>query len=744
MADAGGGLPGLFRRLRKSAYYILLLTGLSTRVRAADPLEDALAKGLLAEEAQHDLKAAVAAYGEAVRLADQQRPTVATALFRLAESQRRLGLTNESTANYLRVIRECPSQTNLVELALKHLPNGAGIAASEGATSSGASAAMTDLQAKIHLNEATLEKLKKLPPDGLPSAMSALYPTGEVNRLLSALNDANQQLAARRTEFGPGNPEIKQIAARIKEIQVQLDQQAKDMMNGLQLALDAQKSAAMQLQKVYSESNLTPGESASSPGVDDETREIDRLRKMLVDSPDLIDRYDAQGGGNRPLINAATKDKAKVLDFLLAQGADVNGLNAGGKTPLYAAAEAGHKRMVERLLKAGADVNKGTSGGVTPLHAAVTAGHRQVTQTLISAGASVSATATVSIAGSAFHGITPLGVAIENGDVGTVELLIKAGADPNARAQEEGPQEPILIATTKHDWATAEALLKLGAKPDLARKDASVLISPGAAPPSRLAELFLKAGVDINEGINGGWTPLHHAAANGWEEYARWLLAHGANPNATARTGQTPLDAALQPTVNASISPSRLHDQLTVVDALIEAKADVNKLNGSGDSPLWVAWKSRSKDAAAKLLAAGANPNQRNSDGYSLLFFNTAMWPKEVDEVYPEFARLLVKYGADPNADGPNGAPLSAAVEKGPDCVKTLLSLGANPNLAAPHGQTPLELVRGHLSPIRGRPGSPNNLPMPVYREIERALLDAGARESDAVEKPEKPAAGIK
>lgn len=60
---------------------------------AADPLTEAFQRRLLAEESQRDLKAAAAAYDEVVRQADSQRELVATALFRRAEVQRRLGRT---------------------------------------------------------------------------------------------------------------------------------------------------------------------------------------------------------------------------------------------------------------------------------------------------------------------------------------------------------------------------------------------------------------------------------------------------------------------------------------------------------------------------------------------------------------------------------------------------------------------------------------------------------------------------
>ncbi len=105
-----------------SLLVLLWLATLPAVAAATDALNEALQRGLLAEEAQRDLPAAAAAYAEAVRAGDDLRAPMATALFRLAESQRRLGQTNEALGHYRRLLREFPDQTNLTSLALRFLP----------------------------------------------------------------------------------------------------------------------------------------------------------------------------------------------------------------------------------------------------------------------------------------------------------------------------------------------------------------------------------------------------------------------------------------------------------------------------------------------------------------------------------------------------------------------------------------------------------------------------------------------
>ena len=58
-----------------------------------------------------------------------------------------------------------------------------------------------------------------------------------------------------------------------------------------------------------------------------------------------------------------------------------------GLTPLHVAAWAGNKKMVQRLLAEGANVNAETNWGETPLHHAVYFGHTEVCELLLAAGA---------------------------------------------------------------------------------------------------------------------------------------------------------------------------------------------------------------------------------------------------------------------------------------------------------------------------------------------------------------------
>src|SRR5262245_1394674 len=82
------------------------ITATGGAVGATNEVAGALQRGLFEEEANHNFQAALQAYQSAVESYDQSRKLAATALFRLAEIYRKLGQTNEATAQYQRLVRD--------------------------------------------------------------------------------------------------------------------------------------------------------------------------------------------------------------------------------------------------------------------------------------------------------------------------------------------------------------------------------------------------------------------------------------------------------------------------------------------------------------------------------------------------------------------------------------------------------------------------------------------------------------
>jgi len=110
-------------------------------------------------------------------------------------------------------------------------------------------------------------------------------------------------------------------------------------------------------------------------------------------------------------------------------------------------------------------------------------------------------------------GFTALHLAVFAGQDETANVLIGQGADVNVRSTGPIAQVPPL--------GTAAFV--------------------GSVP---LARLLLDAGADVNGRGAGGFTALHAAAQNGDADFARELLARGADPDLSNEAGATPADLA--------------------------------------------------------------------------------------------------------------------------------------------------------------------------------------------------------
>lgn len=129
---------------------------------------------------------------------------------------------------------------------------------------------------------------------------------------------------------------------------------------------------------------------AASGGDLEKVETLVKVNPALVNSRDTDPRWGING--QTPLGLAAGYDRKSVVEFLLANKADVNGTNAQGMTPLYCAAADGNKEIVELLLAKKANFLLKSCSGETPLHSAVRNGHKEVVELLLANGADFHAT----------------------------------------------------------------------------------------------------------------------------------------------------------------------------------------------------------------------------------------------------------------------------------------------------------------------------------------------------------------
>jgi ankyrin repeat protein len=151
---------------------------------------------------------------------------------------------------------------------------------------------------------------------------------------------------------------------------------------------------------------------------------------------------------------------------------------------------------------------------------------------------------------------------IDAGDAAAVRELLER--DPSAAEQrDEQGLSPLMRASYRNDAAIAALLHPLDAWDRIMAGESTGLPAPDARSPDGFTPLHLAVfarnraaavalvddGADLDAISTASFaqvTPLGTAAAFGVDEIARLLLERGADPNATADHGFTPLDAAVE------------------------------------------------------------------------------------------------------------------------------------------------------------------------------------------------------
>ena len=193
-------------------------------------------------------------------------------------------------------------------------------------------------------------------------------------------------------------------------------------------------------------------------------------------------------------------DAASVIELLDAHPALVNAKNENGVSAVLLATYFGHREIVEILLARGADLN---------IFDAAAAGDLDRLKTL-------AAEDTELIGSFSPDGFTPLGLATFFGRRDVLDFLLSHGADPNAASKNQMRVTPLHSAVAHRQPEIAVAMV----------------------------ESLLSNGAKVNVSQDGGWTPLHQAAAHGQLEIIKLLLDQKADVNAESDDGSTPLRMA--------------------------------------------------------------------------------------------------------------------------------------------------------------------------------------------------------
>jgi ankyrin repeat protein len=410
----------------------------------------------------------------------------------------------------------------------------------------------------------------------------------------------------------------------------------------------------------------------------------------------------------------------KMVELLVRNHAKVNAANRYGVTPLALAATNGNEAVAEILLRAGANPNAALPEGETVLMTAARSGHAAVVKALVARGAKLNAAET-------WQSQTALmwAAAENHGDVVTV--LVEAGADPNLRSKVLDGMPPLR--------KTAPDVGQQGIHSTFPKGGMTALLFAARQGSGDAIAALARGGVDLNQKDPDGFTPLIFAILNGHYNTAALLVEKGAGIDVTDSSGRTPLFTAVDMNSfeysfnRAPAKPSGTMDAVDLVKFLLAHGANPNarltdrvkpaKYDTAGNpnliagaTPLMKTVSTSDVTLTKVLLAAGADPFIRNAQHSNLLHVAVGLNWRRLGGIGPEpdaidTVKLLLDAGLDINSYNDLGQTVMHAVamrgrggqEEGPntveslDLIKFLKSKGARLDVKDKAGRTPLDVA---------------------------------------------------
>lgn len=435
--------------------------------------------------------------------------------------------------------------------------------------------------------------------------------------------------------------------------------------------------------------------------------EITRL--LLEKRANVVVRSKA---GLTPLISAAAFGMADCVELLIQAGAPVNAANNSGETPLTVAVTEGYAEVVRVLLSKGANINtRFEEDKATPLILCTKSAKMEraaIARLLVNAGAGINATDA--------EGHTSLHYAARNDDEEMLHLLLNVrGIELNVRCT--NGFTPLMEAAETGGVKATEALLTAGADVNVEDKTGKTAID--IADDNEKDEIVsllrekMPSPFAGNKSAAAPKTPPLPTQDEDTEEYSKSKPTPGktiASGNGSARRGST----ATETLVNLlSDTDSAFANRFARISAAIEAGADVNGRNKSGQTALYQACNASDIEAVKWLLNHKADPNFTDAKGHPPLHLSAIDTDTTILALLLDAPGILVD-AADSESWN---ALMYAIANRSVPSVRLLLEKGADPTLALPDGTTPMHLA----SRVSGADNDVDGAP-----DVMRALLDSG------------------
>lgn len=338
------------------------------------------------------------------------------------------------------------------------------------------------------------------------------------------------------------------------------------------------------------------------------------------------------------LAYAIIKEKPEIAEILVKRGAPINvTFDEGASSPLSLSIQNGYVDLVQRMIDRNANVNmviQGIYDGCMPQ--------------------AINEAFPDRICGPDHYSLLQIAIMAKQPKI--VAILLENGADPNYVSKLR--YRPIHLAIRHRQPEALTLLLNRGADPNVIDLWGYaplhyVAFLPNDANAVGYAELLLERGANVDQKIDapiGKFAPLHLAAFNGHVDLVQGLIRRSATVDIEDGQGCTPLWCSINSgiesrdiirgLVQGGAKPNRINrfemvgpppnlyfytpltlaiakNKLEAAKALIENNADVNQMDGNGETPLIVAVNNDNVAAIELLLHYQANPSTKNRLGDS-------------------------------------------------------------------------------------------------------------------------------
>ncbi len=398
---------------------------------------------------------------------------------------------------------------------------------------------------------------------------------------------------------------------------------------------------------------------------------------------------DREGSSFEAALRNCRDNATTMAQLLIDAGGDVNGQNRRGATALMISMRYCVK-AVPFLLERGADPTLADRSGDTPLHQlGGVAPDRldDIVDRLLATGADINQQAR--------SGQTPLIRSLFGGTTRTrvLNALLARGADLNL-GDNAGNTPLHVLASRKRDEGAPAVMVSLidhGAELELKnRKEQTPLVTAVEQGSVEAVRVLIAAGADVNARKARGHTMISGLVSCKEEklEKLKLLAKAGADTSIPIEHGPLPLSQAF--------FGKMYLDCLEPAEVLLAAGADPNQRDNNGAAPIHsiASWSVKDPNDALTLLRKhGADTDIRNQQGMTALLL-TARYGTSIRTM-----ERLLSHGADPGARDADGNTLLHAAamnskEGNLERYNWVLTLGGDPAALNDAGQTPLDRAR--------------------------------------------------